>query len=116
MKPLAGLLALWLLTGCAGTLAASEADSAAGAAIERGRVLFRDKGCVTCHINQRVEGKTGVLNFGAPNLTSYANDPGFLRRWLANPSAVRAGTAMPNLRLTAVQIEDLIAFLNEPRP
>jgi cytochrome c oxidase subunit 2 len=38
-----------------------------------------------------------------------------LRRWLANPPAVKAGSKMPNLGLTADQIDRLIAFLNTLR-
>jgi cytochrome c oxidase subunit 2 len=83
----------------------------------QGRALFRDKGCVTCHVNLRVEGGSEpvYVGFKAPNLTDYTNDPDFLRRWLSDPSAVRPGTDMPNLRLSQTEIENLIAFLNEPR-
>ena len=124
MKALAWLLALSLLTACAGASAASETAApdvqaatpdAQAASIERGRALFRNKGCVTCHTNTRVEGRTGVLGSVGPDLTAYTNDPDFLRRWLANPSAVRPGARMPNLRLSAAEIEDLIVFLNETR-
>jgi cytochrome c oxidase subunit 2 len=109
-----GLLAL-LLTACASP-AVSETPRAVKptlSAAEQGRILFRDKGCVTCHVNARVEGVSGVLYVEAPDLTAYTNDPGFLRRWLADPPAVRPGTEMPNLRLSAAEIESLIAFLNE---
>jgi len=118
VKALAWLLALSLLTACAGAAAESgvATSDTQAASIERGRALFRNKGCVTCHVNTRVEGRTGVLGSVGPNLTRYTNDPDFLRRWLANPPAVRPGTRMPNLRLSEAQIEDLIAFLNEPRP
>ncbi len=118
MKALAWLLVLSLLTACAGAAAESgtATPDAQAASIERGRALFRNKGCVTCHVNTRVEGNTGVLGSVGPNLTRYTNDPDFLRRWLANPPAVRPGTRMPNLRLSESEIEDLIAFLNEPRP
>ncbi len=49
---------------------------------------------------------------GAPNLTSYANDPDFLRRWLRDPAAVKPRTTMPNLDLSDAELADLIAFLN----
>jgi cytochrome c1 len=52
---------------------------------------------------------------GAPNLTDYTNDPVFLRRWLADPAAVKPGTPMPDLDVAPEEIEDLIAFLNAPR-
>lgn len=80
---------------------------------ERGRVLFRIKGCVTCHINERVEGASGLLGSIGPNLTHYSNDPEFLQRWLTDPRAVRSDTVMPNLRLSVEEIESLIAFLNQ---
>ncbi len=117
MKVLALLLVLLLLAGCAGaeTTGAAAAVAPTPDAIERGMALFRNKGCVTCHANSRVEGQTGVLGPIGPNLSAYTNDPEFLRRWLANPPAVRPGTQMPNLRLSTAEIEDLIAFLNEPR-
>jgi cytochrome c1 len=77
-------------------------------------MLFRNKGCVTCHANARVEGKTGLLAVG-PDLTTYRNEPEFLRAWLADPKALRPDTPMPNFDLSAAEIEALIAFLNEPR-
>jgi len=114
VKTLACLFTLLILAGCAG-IQTTAVVTPTPDAVERGRVLFRNKGCVTCHVNDRVEGEGGVLGFEAPNLTNYTNDPAFLQRWLADPPAVRPGTQMPNLRLSATEIEDLIAFLNEPR-
>jgi cytochrome c2 len=117
MKPLLILLALACLTGCVSTpgpTATPTADPMVAAAA-RGRELFRNKGCVTCHIHTRVEGRTGVLGITAPNLTEYRNSPEFLRRWLADPAQERPGATMPNLRLTPTEIDDLVAFLNEPR-
>jgi cytochrome c2 len=81
---------------------------------EHGRALFRNKGCITCHQNDRVQGETGIFEIG-PNLTAYQNDPEFLRAWLENPRAIKPETPMPDLGLTPAEIEDLIAFLNEPR-
>lgn len=131
MKVLALLLAGLLLAACSGagptptpqavdvvSNSVAAPDAAAATQLtpaEQGRALFRNKGCVTCHLNRRVEGESRVMDFGAPNLTDYSNDPDFLRRWLTNPSAVRPGTRMPNLHLSADEIESLIAFLNEPR-
>jgi len=48
---------------------------------------------------------------GAPDLTHYQPDPDFVRRWLRDPSAVRPGSNMPNLRLSDDEIEALLAFL-----
>ncbi|RPI21474.1 MAG: hypothetical protein EHM70_25050 [Chloroflexota bacterium] len=123
------LAALALLAACTTAQQANEAGSStspppesaalpvtgaetADGAVSRGRDLFRNKGCVTCHANDRVEGESGMTNFDAPDLSDYANDHEFLRRWLVDPQAVRPGTAMPNLRLSEEEIEDLIVFLN----
>jgi cytochrome c2 len=83
--------------------------------IEVGRELFRNLGCVTCHVHKGVEGRSGVMRYGGfPDLTNYSGDPEFLRSWLADPKAVRLGTEMPNLRLTSEEIELLAAFLSAP--
>jgi cytochrome c2 len=82
-------------------------------AITRGQALFLNKGCVSCHVNTRVQGNT--VTTSAPNLTAYTNDANFLRQWLTDPKAMRPTTAMFNLHLNEREIEDLIAFLNAPR-
>ena len=89
----------------------SEAANAA-----RGKLLFAAKGCGTCHANTRAVAASGECCAGVgPDLSSYTNDPAWLRHWLADPAAVKPGTQMPDLDLSAAEIEDLIAFLNEPR-
>ena len=124
MKAALALLVALALVGCAASSTpaapvdvamAAEASPTDIPPAEMGRILFRDKGCVTCHVNRRVEGQTGVIQFGAPDLSGYSNDADFLRRWLRNPSEVRPGTQMPKLPLTEADIEYLIAFLNQPR-
>jgi len=86
-----------------------------------GRALFEAKGCVSCHRHSAVPvGAGAVVNQIGPNLTSYRNDPAFLRRWLADPASVRPANqevgAMVNLNLTPAEIEAVIAFLNDPGP
>lgn len=87
------------------------ADTPADAAL--GAALFLDKGCVSCHENARVAGNT--VSDVAPDLTRYAGGAAFLRRWLADPGAVRPGATMPALSLSAREIEALVAFLGAPR-
>ena len=74
-----------------------------------GRALFAAKGCVGCHTHNDVNPGSGIAV--GPDLTYRALDPDFLRSWLKDPPAVRPGTQMPNLRLSAEEIEALIAFL-----
>lgn len=114
MKALAWLLGLALCTACASETATTTASQPTAhiALAERGKALFRNKGCATCHVNKRLEGETGIIAMG-PVLTDYTNDPVWLRRWLHDPQSVRPGTQMPNLQLAPDEIEDLIAFLNQ---
>ena len=107
----AGLLIL-LLAGAAELGMQRAAQPGAETTLEYGEALFRTKGCVTCHAYSGMDQpRDWEASFG-PDLTSYHNDPAFLRRWLAEPSAVRADTKMPDLELAAPEIEALIAFLN----
>ncbi len=82
-----------------------------------GKALFLAKGCATCHQHAAISAGNSVAV--GPNLTNYRNSPDFLRRWLADPQAVRPETApaygpsgvMPNLHLSPEEIEALIAFI-----
>ncbi|MGH2620477.1 MAG: c-type cytochrome [Anaerolineales bacterium] len=87
------------------TVAAAATDEPAA----YGRALFQAKGCVGCHQHRAVNPGSGVSV--GPELSSRSYDPDFLRSWLKDPPAVRPGTQMPNLRLSAEEIEALIAFL-----
>ncbi len=74
-----------------------------------GRALFQAKGCNGCHTHNDVNPGSGIAV--GPVLSSRSYDPDFLRSWLKDPAAVRPGTQMPKLRLSAEEIEALIAFL-----
>ena len=73
--------------------------------------------CAACHT---VEGTSAQGSVG-PELTDFADLPQIagvvennednLRAWLANPPAVKPGTAMPNLNLSQVDINNLVAYL-----
>lgn len=104
------MIAALLMVACA---AGPPEPQAPSPAVMRGRTLFANKGCATCHTNRRAEAGA-ALNVG-PDLTTYRNDAAFLQRWLADPAAVRPGTNMPKLNLSSQEIADLIAFLNQAR-
>lgn len=80
---------------------------------DTGQQLFLAKGCVVCHVNDRAiqDSKAYSLDVG-PNLTDYHNDPGYLRQWLADPQSIRSTATMPNLGLSAAEIEALVQFIN----
>ena len=109
-------LALLVVSAIPDVLPASGRAAAARGEAGRGAQLFRAKGCATCHVNGRIPGQTGEFSGSypgsPPDLTTYANDPELLRRWLRDPKAVKPTTAMPNLDLSDGEITDLIAFLN----
>ncbi len=122
-----GLVVLGLLVGGAGLASAaskggkSDLPANAGKAAsmaETGQALFVAKGCVTCHVNNRIDSQ--YVDFRSdigPNLSQYAASPEFLRMWLKDPSAVKPNTYMPNLELDEAEIEALVAFLsNNPNP
>jgi len=116
------LFVLGLMVGVAGfAFTASKAEksnepviaSQIASDVETGQTLFIAKGCLTCHVNNRVESK--YYDFRSdigPNLTSYKGSPEFLRIWLKNPASVRPNTGMPNLELDAAEIDALITFLS----
>lgn len=82
--------------------------------VELGRQLFVAKGCITCHVNNKVAHASNywTVEMGAPNLTNFSASPEALRLRLTDPSSVKSDTQMPNLNLSATEIEALIAFIN----
>jgi hypothetical protein len=106
----------------AGTASGLEAQSkpsaglseSAPAQVELGRQLFIAKGCVTCHTNTKIpRDMTGsiTLDMGS-NLSNFSASAEVLRLRLKDPSSVKSDTKMPNLNLSDVEIEALIAFIN----
>ncbi|MEZ4712264.1 MAG: cytochrome c [Caldilineaceae bacterium] len=74
-----------------------------------GKVLFQAKGCTACHVHDQAPNPSSS-SLG-PDLSHYAGQPEFLRRWLANPQAIKPATKMPNLQLSAAEIDALVQFL-----
>ncbi len=76
---------------------------------ERGRVVFNESRCVTCHA---VEGKGGDIG---PDLAKVGSKlrPGWLLQWLRNPQKVMPETRMPAYGFTEQDVQDLAAFLLE---
>jgi hypothetical protein len=94
----------------------SSSDVVSGASIsqvELGRQLFVAKGCITCHANNKAAraAEYWVIDAG-PNLSDFSASPEALFIRLKDPSSAKSDTQMPNLELTKVEIEALIAFIN----
>jgi len=81
---------------------------------ELGEQLFVAKGCITCHVNNKVEraSEYWTIDMGATNLTTFTASPEALRLRLKDPASVKSDTKMPNLGLKETEIEALIAFIN----
>lgn len=85
----------------------------AGSQVDQGRDLFIAKGCMVCHSHADTN---AVREFGVDmglNLTDLTFGAEYLRLWLKDPSSVKPATLMPNLELSAEEIEALIAFIND---
>lgn len=80
---------------------------AVAGSVERGKLLFNESRCVTCH---SVEGKGG--NIG-PDLAKVASKlrPDWLLKWLRNPQEMMPATRMPVYNFTEQDIRDMAAFL-----
>ncbi len=85
---------------------------------QQGQQTFMTGACIGCHtINgTSASGKVGPNLTHVGSRTSIAggmlnNTEGNLRRWLTNPPLVKPGSIMPNLNLTATEIDALVAYL-----
>jgi len=96
--------------------AVTPADGTPAAA---GKELFLNKGCTSCHV---IDGVANSAQVAAPDLTHIASRDVIaggslnfteddLKAWLANPPAMKPGSYMPNLHLSADDIDSLIAYL-----
>jgi mono/diheme cytochrome c family protein len=95
-----------------------ESQPADGADPKRGIVALRQYGCATCH---RIPGVVGADTPVGPPLGhlaprrfiagAVANDTQGLIRWLRDPQALHAGSAMPDLGVTETDARDMAAYL-----
>ncbi len=76
--------------------------------VAHGKSVFQRKNCNDCHT------MFGIGGYFAPDLTKVADsrDAAWLKAFLTNPAAVKPGTTMPNQRLVAADVLDLVAFLD----
>lgn len=86
----------------------------------RGQSVFMHSPCVTCHTIAGTPAQGAVAPRPLTRFATYptianvdglTNNADNLRRWLRNPHALKPNTAMPNLNLSAQDIEDLTAYL-----
>lgn len=100
--------------------------AASGAALQPGTPAFEgaqiiaQKPCTGCHTIPGVPGANGVVG---PTLAGVADRPKIaggavantgpddLSKWIANPAALKPGTAMPKVPLTEDELTKIVAFL-----
>ncbi|MET8093926.1 c-type cytochrome [Micromonospora sp. NPDC005220] len=104
-------------TGCASTSPPPPPESRAGRP-DRGAQLIAQYGCGSCHTIPgigRADGLVGppLTRFGARSYVAgeLPNNADNLQRWITDPQAVEPGTAMPNLGVSAIDAQDIAAYL-----
>jgi cytochrome c2 len=80
--------------------------------VEVGRRLFIAKGCMVCHSHSETNAIREIGVDMGPNLTNIKASPEYLRLWLKDPQSAKSTAKMPNLGLSEIEIEALIAFIN----
>ena len=87
-------------------------------AVKEGRDLFLSTSCINCH---RVDGTVADGRFG-PDLTHLMsrdtigscvapNTPENLRAWVKDPDTLKPGCLMPDMKLTASELDKVVAYL-----
>ncbi len=83
-----------------------------------GRVLLERYHCAACHSIPGVEGAQGrtgpaLDTFGRASYIAgdLPNSPDVLQRWIANPAAMKPGTAMPAMGVSPADARDMAAYL-----
>lgn len=106
------------MSNACATLPAAPPPEAPAGDPQRGARLIQQFGCGGCHTVPGVTGADGLVGppltrFGARSYVAgeLTNNADNLQRWIQNPQAVEAGTAMPNLGVTAVDAQDIAAYL-----
>jgi cytochrome c oxidase subunit 2 len=99
--------------------AVKDADRFSDPAVAKGKALFTTLACAGCHtIDGLTKGTVGPnLTHEATKKTPIAGVAGLdvneanLRKWIANPPAVKPGTLMPNLGLDQPTVDAIVQFL-----
>jgi cytochrome c oxidase subunit II len=87
-------------------------------AVEKGRDLFQSVACINCH----TVGDTVADGTFGPDLShlmsretiaagAAANDAESLHKWVRNPSLIKPGALMPDMKLSDNQVESIVDYL-----
>ncbi|MDP2643683.1 MAG: c-type cytochrome [Desulfobacterales bacterium] len=88
---------------------AGNADNKISGSSERGKRLFGEFRCLSCHA---VEGKGGDIG---PDLTKVSSKlkPQWLYRWIKTPHSAWSETKMPDYGLLDQEVSDIVTFIGE---
>lgn len=108
-----------LVLAAAGACARRDPSPIAGGDPERGRQAIYAIGCGTCHSIPGVVGATGTIGPSLAGIRRRAiiagllpNTPENMMRWIANPSSIQPGVAMPPLGNASARVQrDIVAYL-----
>lgn len=86
---------------------------------QQGLAIFQDQACSMCHriAGTEARGRTGpdLTHLGSRKSIAAGSLPysvGALAGWIANPKAVKPGTKMPTVGLSAAETNALVAYLD----
>ena len=100
---------------------AAPATAPRGSLAERGRQVFSRSACIGCHTIAGVsQGKIGpdLTHVGSRSTIAgalFPNTDEYLRRWIANPPALKPGAQMPPQGLSADDLNAVVAYLQSLR-
>jgi cytochrome c oxidase subunit 2 len=98
----------------------AQQNFAGNAAATEGQTVFMHNACINCHT---IAGTAATGRFG-PDLTHVAsrdtiasgpieNTPANLRRWIANPDAMKPGCLMPAMHLNDHELDVVTAYMTQ---
>ncbi|MFG3688357.1 c-type cytochrome [Micromonospora sp. NPDC047740] len=106
------------VAGCASAPPPPPPESRVGRP-DRGAQLIAQYGCGSCHTIPGIDQAGGLVGppltrFGARSYIAgeLPNNADNLQRWITDPQAVEPGTAMPKLGVSAIDAQDIAAYLN----
>lgn len=115
-------LVLWLWPTLGGVPSPPATPAPPRAEIERGRDLLAQYQCGACH---RIEGVSQARGSAGPPLARFGlrsyiagqlpNTPAVLAQWIVEPGALRPGTPMPAMGVTARDAQAMAAYLGSLR-
>jgi cytochrome c2 len=120
MRVLAAIVVLATVAASVGCEGDKEkvARAMVGGDPQKGKAAINQYGCASCHTIPGIHGANALVG---PPLTQIGarmyvagmlqNTPPNMIRWIENPPAINARTAMPNLHVTAPDARDIATYL-----